>query len=71
MMLSMVVAIVETFTVCLLSIKQSIKLRRCTNLTLTKVKDQKKKKLKTIIFPLKKGWKQKGKSPAWVLKTNK
>ena len=55
MMLSMVVAIVETFTVCLLSIKQSIKLRRCTNLTLTKVKDQKKKKLKTIIFPLKKG----------------
>lgn len=70
MMLSMVAAIVETFTVCLLSIKQSIKLHKCTNLTLTKVKDQ-KKQLKTIIFPLKKGWKQKGKSPARVLKTNK
>ena len=55
MMLSMVVAIVETFTVCLLSIKQSIKLRRCTNLTLTKVKDPKKKKDKDHYFPLKAG----------------
>lgn len=38
-------------TVCLLSIKQYIKLCRCTNLILTKVKDH--------YFPLKEGMKTK------------
>lgn len=51
-------------TVCLLSIKQYIKLCRCTLIYYSQ-------KLKTIIFPLKKGWKQNDKSPAWVLNTNK